>query len=643
MKMKTLNFNGQTFDVNDDGATRYDESQSLTDDEKAKARENIGAAAAGEGGAGGTGTVGPQGPQGEPGEDGASVTVTNVSESTEDGGSNIVTFSDGNTLTVKNGSKGSPGEKGDKGDTGAQGPQGIQGEPGENAESVPSYIQAAAQLVARTINLRQSNNSFAFAFLSDGHCGYYSDIGNDAVKHAGQALQVINRRAPLDCIVHGGDLSTGAWNSTCDSTFTDVENFTELLCAASMNTPVIWCPGNHDDAPYQATAERVSAVQTYALFGRKNLRSGAVGDFGCNYGYLDFESQKLRMIYLDADDKRTRGTVGVGSGETAPDYLNAHNIGWQQLKWLAEVALDFTEKESPEQWGIIVVSHVALNVSGTTTDAVSGESYAYSTANAGIILGAYRKGQSGSVTHEGNTITYDYSTLPSRPEIYCLVHGHNHAYLEAYIEGVLSIGCPNAMNGRERESSDGNTYAKTAGTAEGTAFCVITVDRQNNLIYADHYGAGFDRQWEFVPIGEYTYTNQLPIATDGNGNVYNGIGYKSGVYLSSGAETTTAGYYTTGYIPAALGDFFCCKDVTMAIDTDKHRLCFYSDDHSHLDTVKTTIGDEYKSKYFEFDENGIVIKIKVPNDDKLATTKYIRFCCSGITADSVVTRNEEIV
>ena len=642
MKINTLRFNDQTFDINDDGAARYDESQNLTDAEKAKARENIGAAAIGEGG-GGTGTVGPQGPQGEPGKDGTSVTITDILQSTEDGGSNVVTFSDGNTMIVKNGSKGNPGEKGEKGDKGDAGPQGPTGEPGTDAENVPDYVRAAAESVARTVNLRQSDNSFSLAFISDGHCGYYTDTGNKAVAQAGQALQVINRRTLLDCIVHGGDLSTGAWNTTRDSAFTDIENYTELVADASANTPVVWCPGNHDDAPYQASEERVTQTQMYSLFGRKNLRSNAICNQGCNYGYIDFENRKMRVIYLDTDDKRSRGTVTVGSGQTAPEYMNAHNIGWQQLMWLAETALNLTEKAEPELWGIIVVSHVALNVSGTATDAVSLASYTYSTANAGIILGAYRKGQSGSITHEGNTITYDYSTLTDRAEIYCFIHGHNHAYLETYIEGILSVGCPNAMNGRERESSDGNTYSKTDGTAEGTAFCVITVDRKNDTIFADHYGAGFDRQWEFVPIGEYTYTNQLPLSTDADGSVYNGIGYKYGVYLSSGAEAAGDGYYTTGYLEAVPGDFFCCKGITMVTDTDKHRLCLYSDDYTCLNTVKTTISDAYKANYFEFDENGIVTKIKVPNTTELATTRYIRFCCSGITADSVVTRNEEIV
>ena len=44
--------------------------------------------------------------------DGTSVTITNVSQSTADGGTNVVTFSDGKKLNVRNGSKGKDGEDG---------------------------------------------------------------------------------------------------------------------------------------------------------------------------------------------------------------------------------------------------------------------------------------------------------------------------------------------------------------------------------------------------------------------------------------------------------------------------------------------------------------------------------------------------
>lgn len=58
------------------------------------------------------------GAPGSAGKDGTSVTVKSVSESTADGGSNVVTFSDGKTVTIKNGSKGGTGS------TGATGPRG---------------------------------------------------------------------------------------------------------------------------------------------------------------------------------------------------------------------------------------------------------------------------------------------------------------------------------------------------------------------------------------------------------------------------------------------------------------------------------------------------------------------------------------
>jgi hypothetical protein len=57
-------------------------------------------------------TNGINGKDGEKGADGTSVTVSSVSESSADGGSNVVTFSNGKTLTVKNGSKGKDGTDG---------------------------------------------------------------------------------------------------------------------------------------------------------------------------------------------------------------------------------------------------------------------------------------------------------------------------------------------------------------------------------------------------------------------------------------------------------------------------------------------------------------------------------------------------
>lgn len=49
---------------------------------------------------------------GEKGDPGTSVTISSIVESAEDGGTNVVTFSDGNILNVKNGNKGNDGTSG---------------------------------------------------------------------------------------------------------------------------------------------------------------------------------------------------------------------------------------------------------------------------------------------------------------------------------------------------------------------------------------------------------------------------------------------------------------------------------------------------------------------------------------------------
>lgn len=84
--------------------------------------------------AGADGAKGDKGDTGDTGADGTSVTVSSVSESTADGGSNVVTFSDGKTLTIKNGSKGS---------TGDTGPAGADGKDGSDATVTADSIRDA--------------------------------------------------------------------------------------------------------------------------------------------------------------------------------------------------------------------------------------------------------------------------------------------------------------------------------------------------------------------------------------------------------------------------------------------------------------------------------------------------------------------
>lgn len=511
------------------------------------------------------------------------------------------------------------------------------------SETIPTYVRTEAEAVARLVHQHQSNDSIVFPFLSDAHCGYYTDKENEATKLAGQLLNLVGKRVPFDFIVNGGDMANGAYDTTREMTFEQYEDYTELTADARKGVLAVWVPGNHDDAPYMATADRATEKDLFALIGRKNRISGAVCPDGCNYGYLDLENRKLRVIYLDTDDKRSWGTVQVGSGGTAPAYLNAHNVGSVQLQWLADKALDFTEKVNPAEWSIVVVSHVALDISGTITDAVSGTTYANSTENAATILNAYRTGKSGSITHNNITANYDFSAVESKATVICAVHGHDHKFCtETLAGGILSIGCPNVMNGRERVSDDGNTYTKTAGTEDGTSFCILTIDRENCMIYADCVGAGYDREFEYT-TEVVSYTNQLPISTDANGNIYNGKGYKEDTYLSSGNDGTRTGIYASGFIPLPeVADntkaIYYCKNVGMQTGQSNHRLTIYNADKTYKSVTNTT----QTTGWFVYGADGNVEQITVNYVQIPDGGGWIRICCAYLGEDSIITLNEPI-
>lgn len=546
------------------------------------------------------------------GGDGVGIkSIEQTTTSTEDGGENVftVTLTNGNkaTFSVKNGSKGSTGEKGDqgiqgvqgdqgekgatgsqgpKGDTGATGPKGADGkdyvlteadkiEIAEKAAelidtsgfaSTPEYVVTEAEETAKKVLNHQSADSFTIAWLSDMHVGYvYQALGwkpdETSVIEAGQGLYELNKECPLDVIALGGDLASGVHNTTREDGINQIDKCEKYMRPSTFSIPTLHLRGNHDDAPYQATEGRLTPNDVFQRIGRKNIASGANIVKGKNYGYRDFETQKMRVIYLDTHDKE--GWVStkyvLGEDDSCP-YLNACNVSAEQLDWLANTALNFSDKESPSEWGIVICSHTQLNIHATPwtyTDETTGTSYTANTTNVITILEAYLSKGSGSITLNGETMSYDFSTLDNKAYLYCCINGHNHCE-KTYTYGsknILGIACPAARDGAERVSADGNTYTKTAGTGNSTSFTVITIDRVNNKIYADIHGAGTDREFDVVVYSEYTnvlktaYTppsdnNIVPIDT----SVLDGVGYRNGVRLSGWNYVAKEGFVSTGVI-----------------------------------------------------------------------------------------------
>ncbi len=587
------------------------------------------------------GPQGPAGPKGDKGETGPQGPAGPKGDAGARGATGATGPQGAQGAKGDKGDKGDPGAKGDKGDPGPQGPAGV-------GDDTPDYVLTAADALAKKVVNHIGSDNIVFAVMADAHLGYYTDTGNAAGKQAGQALKRLNERCALDFVAHCGDYTTGAYNTTVESAMRDMADY-QLLIGSKFPGRQAWCAGNHDDAPYQATANRMSQTQVYAAVSRKNLASNGYVPGNTAYGYMDFPALRLRLIYLDTHDRRSWGSTQVGAGANC-DFLNVENISAAQLQWLADHALDFSGVDDPSKWSILVFSHAVLSTSGTYTDP-SGTVHPCNTANAAKLLKAYATKKSGSITHGGVAVNYNFTAVTPAGIIGC-IHGHEHRYANETVGGAfLSICCPNILNGRERVSADGNTYTKAAGTANGTSFCVFSINRADKQIYVDHYGPGIDRVFNYTVIDPSapSYTNLLSSAIDTDGSIYNGVGWEKGYRLGSdGAPSVQNDSYLTGFIPVKFGDVVHLKNVkwqngvTTGLNSGTQRVSFYDANKIHLGQANATgLGGMLSGVK---DDNNIWTQFTVHNWSgvDLGNAAYFRLNCAEISGDSIITVNEEI-
>ena len=238
------------------------------------------------------GDTGEKGEPGETGADGTSVTVSSVSESTADGGSNVVEFSDGKTLTVKNGRD---------------------GKDAENPDAVPDYWQTALDEGAEAINTalcEAGYNKSAFLFYSDAHWNYGSRMSPALLKY-------LYRHTGMTKTFFGGDIVN---NEASDyDTMSYLWEWRKQLKDLPNHHSV---PGNHDDG--NATNNLFSEQYVYGyLLAAEETPDVVRGDKGLYY-YVDSPAEKTRYLCLDT------AYQGVGSDqkEFVKNALISTTDGW---------------------------------------------------------------------------------------------------------------------------------------------------------------------------------------------------------------------------------------------------------------------------------------------------------------------------
>ncbi len=357
----------------------------------------------------------------------------------------------------------------------------------KGTKEVPDYVLEEAERVADNVLSVRNANSFVFGAVSDLHTSA-SDASAAGVLHAGMGMNAINGYTQLDMVALLGDIVYSKFDDTYKEGFKFVKTaFGDVAKAV----PVIQLQGNHDELSTDTTAQ--GQQKYWAYIGANNV--GTVTDYDNkfrNYGYRDFENNKIRVIYLNTTD--------VSEAEITSDCY----VSYAQLLWLCNTALDFSGKPDAEKWGALILTHHPLNwaVKGNVADLLS-------------VLDAYKGKANGTVTVDNTTFSFDFSN--SKAELIAHIHGHLHNFRTETLgaNGIVSITVPNACFGRNNEygtayseataemygdadeSGNQRVFEKTSDTANDTAFNVLVVDRKNRVIHCFNYGAGIDRAVEY--------------------------------------------------------------------------------------------------------------------------------------------------
>lgn len=147
--------------------------------------------------------------------------------------------------------------------------------------------------------------------------------------------------------------------------------------------------------------------------------------------------------------------------------------------------------------------------------------------------------------------------------------------------------------------------------------------------------------------------NQVPISTDTDGSIYNGVGYKDDTRLSSSggvSGTAQAGSVTTGFIPYVYTDVIRLKGAEFLGATAKYSghyyLLTYDSSKTKLYGPSSEAIDNGYYPTIEIDynsETGVTtIDLSKATDDAIKNAAYFRINAYGKGADLIVTVNQEI-
>lgn len=369
----------------------------------------------------------------------------------------------------------------------------VYGTDSTSSAEIPAYIKAAADEVIEKVISQQGSRSFTMIGLSDFHYGGVGDNKDNLIR-ACKAINYIEGRINVDAVATLGDnIPHGeSTEATLKSGHRWFKEISEILKMTQQPGIIDFrTPGNHDRMGGNNSSgnptEPMPDNAIYSYITGYN-RQCEIGDVPGGWAYKDFAGHKLRVIVLNTSEVEGKGRFSTHSG---------FHMSTKQYRWVIDT-LDLSGKTDAADWQILILSHHRADdwqvaAKGDTT---------YILPN---ILNAYKNGGSytGINPEDNATISCDFAGK-NVATLIGQIHGHHHAYIYGYLglsnggtqTNVMAISTPTTGFGTgagHNDDNDGNWYDSIKDAAEETAFCLYSIDLDNQVVNAIHYGNGIDR------------------------------------------------------------------------------------------------------------------------------------------------------
>ena len=275
-------------------------------------------------------------------------------------------------------------------------------------------------------------NGITFAFVTDLHW-------ENNVRNVDSLLSYVKDNCPVKYMIVGGDIINGAVHDTAVKYMSDCM---DRLYDVGFDTFCIY--GNHDDNSIPSGQTLITDAEFYSIAESRMPNGTVYGDY--SYFYYDDTKTKTRFIFLDSQ------TEGEPLSTAQGDFLDS--------------ALSST----PTGWHIIVVWHIIYQpVNGTTWETVP--------------LDLAPTGFSNSVFTK-----LDTHNSGGTSKVEAIIGGHVHSDWNFTTTGGIPIILTTTAG---LKALNGDTA--TRGTTTETAFDVITIDYDNEVIKCVRIGRGSSR------------------------------------------------------------------------------------------------------------------------------------------------------